>query len=138
MNLSGNGHTTFADAKSEIKYMPPATVRVSAGAQALLSCHVSSNADVLWRFADSQTLIAINGSVRSGYNDRFVLGDKHEFYHELIIRESKPSDAGVYECIENNGNGQARYAVLLVTGKHLNSSFAVIKLRTQLTKVHVC
>lgn len=109
------------DPKSEIQIADPATVRISTGASASLPCRASVDADVQWRFGDTQAaVIAANGRVKSGYSNRFSLGDTHEDYHDLILRDSRRSDTGVYKCIENNGIGQEHYVVLIVDGKHSN------------------
>jgi hypothetical protein len=79
----------------------------------------------VWR--NEKTIIYNNGSMNSGFSERYSVGNIRDSYHDMIINNSRQSDSGIYECIGDNGNGRSQLIILDVSG-NFNRSRPIIGL----------
>lgn len=104
----------------EVCRTEPVVETTSSGGSVFLPCRVSVNAHVQWRLRHSGKVIVNDSRFAGPFKSRFSFGESVETYHDLNIRDCRQSDAGVYECIENNGKGRSHFVVLIVTGMDTN------------------
>lgn len=112
----GHSHSTHTDTS---------TVTFKPGDRVVLPCNSDTSDDVLWAYHSTAgasrplTEIFVDGFINNGFVRRFSLSITEDGFQNLIIAESRSSDAGLYICIEQNGAGQSHYVQLTEFGNLL-------------------
>ena len=99
-------------------------VTFDVGNQVILPCQPKVRSMVAWAYhgkpsADVKSLafIVTDGKVNSMYSDRFSLTRTDDGRYNLALSDSRQTDAGLYICIEENGNGHSHYVQLALRGR---------------------
>jgi hypothetical protein len=94
------------------------SIAAAPGTRVSLPCRLSYQTNIQWR--NKEAIIYNYGRLQRNFTDRFALGNTEEFHHALVITNTKQSDSGIYECIENNGGGRSYFVFLSIAGTVLS------------------
>ena len=95
----------------------PRDTEVKINDSTYVNCSTSIQADLVqWRHGNNLVYTGID--ILEPYNDgRFSVEiNASTGASNLVIRSVQPSDAGTYECLEDEGFGEKRTAELIVLG----------------------
>jgi len=111
-------------AHSHSTSMGTETVSFIIGDLVVLPCFPNLKVNVRWVYHSTDSTkpvheISVSGRIKDGFVQRFFLSVTYDGHYNLILHQSRQSDAGLYICMEEDGVGQSHYVQLITTGKNL-------------------
>jgi hypothetical protein len=113
-----------SDAEMKIDRLNAESITAPPGTRVSLPCRVAYLTNIQWR--NEEAIIFNYGYIQRNFTDRFALGNTENFHHALVITNTKESDSGFYECIDNNGRERSYFVFLTVAGTLLLKWIIVI------------
>ena len=102
----------------------PQTTEAKVGDTTYFNCSTNlTSEEIFWYHGDKY--VYIGEPIIDPYKERFKIErTTSNLIHNLVIQSVKPSDAGEYTCVDNDGLGTKLSAYLLVLGQFQSDEFS--------------